>query len=286
MFYTYLIGWKNQRMFYYGVRYSKNAMVDDLWVTYKTSSKYVKIFYEENGDPDVIQVRKIHKSKESALLWESKVLRRLKVVEREDFLNRWDNNMVPINIEGPYPFEDTSVQEKVNSSLMKEYGGRGSAAPKIKHKIYETNIKKYGIHHTLDNPEVKNAREAACEKTYGEKNPFDNNEKLQQIMLERYGVTNMMFDDHVKQKHRHAMETIDWTLRNEKSKETNIKKYGTLCPMNRPEIRQKHKRSCPFGCKDNHLFDVGNFTHHMVKVHKWSKDQVKDYKDENRENTD
>lgn len=86
--YTYLIGWSNLNIYYYGVRYAKNCNPKDLWVTYFTSSKHVKRFAEMNGSPDIIQIRKIFNDAKSAILWEEKVLKRMNVLYREDFLNK------------------------------------------------------------------------------------------------------------------------------------------------------------------------------------------------------
>lgn len=85
--YTYLIGWSKLNKFYYGVRTAKNCNPNDFWVTYFTSSKQVKRMIKQYGNPDIIQIRKRFKNKEDALLWESKVLRRLNVKNRNDFLN-------------------------------------------------------------------------------------------------------------------------------------------------------------------------------------------------------
>ena len=85
--YTYLIGWSNLNKFYYGVRTAKNCNPNDFWVKYFTSSKEVKKFRKENGDPDIIQIRKTFKDKDSATKWESTVLRRLHANIRNDFLN-------------------------------------------------------------------------------------------------------------------------------------------------------------------------------------------------------
>lgn len=98
--YTYLIGWSVHNKWYYGVRFADynekdTANPSELWVTYFTSSKHVQKFREENGDPDIIQVRKTFPNKESARLWEHKVLRRIKVTLREDFLNKSDAISIP-----------------------------------------------------------------------------------------------------------------------------------------------------------------------------------------------
>lgn len=54
MFYTYLVGWNKLNKWYYGVRFSDKADPIELWKTYFTSSKRVKEFRLENGEPDII----------------------------------------------------------------------------------------------------------------------------------------------------------------------------------------------------------------------------------------
>jgi len=88
--YTYLIGWSSHNRYYYGVRYAKDCNPNDLWVSYFTSSKYVKDFVELYGDPDVIQIRKTFCTVDGARFWEHKVLKRLKVVNNPIFLNESD----------------------------------------------------------------------------------------------------------------------------------------------------------------------------------------------------
>jgi hypothetical protein len=96
MAYTYLIGWVQQNKYYYGVRFAKGCSPDELWNTYFTSSKHVKSFYEENGEPDVIQVRRVFDKVDQARRWETKVLKKMSVVERDDFLNKTDNHSISL----------------------------------------------------------------------------------------------------------------------------------------------------------------------------------------------
>lgn len=94
--YTYLIGWSTLDKWYYGVRYAKKSKClyetgchpDELWVAYFTSSDYVTNFILENGEPDIIQIRKIFDTKESAVKWEEKALMRINAHKRSDFLNK------------------------------------------------------------------------------------------------------------------------------------------------------------------------------------------------------
>ena len=95
--YTYLIGWPNLNKWYYGVRFAKGCHPTDLWKPYKTSSKYVEQFIKENGDPTVFSIRKTFRSVNQARSWEEKVLKRLKVTSRDDFLNKTDNKAVSLD---------------------------------------------------------------------------------------------------------------------------------------------------------------------------------------------
>jgi len=89
--YTYLIGWSKHNIWYYGVRYGQDCHPDELWQTYFTSSKYVERFRKLNGEPDVIQIRKVFDNKDAARDHERKVLVRMKVVTEDKWLNKTDN---------------------------------------------------------------------------------------------------------------------------------------------------------------------------------------------------
>lgn len=89
--YTYLIGWSKLNKWYYGVRYKKYCNPNDLWNPYKTSSKTVKEYILKYGEPDIIAIRKIFKNIKLARIWEHKVLRRMKVIKNNKFLNKTDN---------------------------------------------------------------------------------------------------------------------------------------------------------------------------------------------------
>lgn len=98
MSYTYLIGWSKTNMYYYGVRYAKKCTPDDLWNTYFTSSKYVKKYFDEHGPPDIIEIRKTFDSSDKARSWEEKVIRKLNIVSRTDFLNKANVKAIPVEL--------------------------------------------------------------------------------------------------------------------------------------------------------------------------------------------
>lgn len=93
MAYTYLIGWSKHDKFYYGARWAKDCLPDDLWNTYFTSSKHVKAFRKEHGEPDVIQVRKVFNDVDKCKLHERKALEKLDVLNNDKWLNKNINGM-------------------------------------------------------------------------------------------------------------------------------------------------------------------------------------------------
>jgi hypothetical protein len=89
MQYTYLLKHKPSGKFYYGVQYGEKSNPNNFWVRYFTSSDYVHELLEQDGkDAFEFEIRKTFETTEQAQKWESKVLRRMKVDIREDFINR------------------------------------------------------------------------------------------------------------------------------------------------------------------------------------------------------
>jgi hypothetical protein len=93
--FTYLVGWSQHQRFYYGVRYAIDAHPDSLWTTYFTSSKPVQEFTTLYGAPDIIQIRRTFIAGDQARKWERTVLRRLRVVQKPQFLNLSDRPAPP-----------------------------------------------------------------------------------------------------------------------------------------------------------------------------------------------
>ena len=126
--YTYLIGWSELDRWYYGVRYAIACKPDDLWVSYFSSSKIVKQFREEYGDPDIIKVRKCFENPGQAREWEEKVLKRMKVVVSEKWLNENDSCAPPIlfghtHNRGRKPTQETieSRRQTMKDTMSKKF---------------------------------------------------------------------------------------------------------------------------------------------------------------------
>lgn len=90
--YTYLLKHKPTGKVYYGCRFAEGCHPDEFWNTYKTSSKYVKELIIEYGeDTFEFEIRKTFSDKETCRIWETKVLKRMDVVNNVAFLNKTDN---------------------------------------------------------------------------------------------------------------------------------------------------------------------------------------------------
>lgn len=85
--YTYLIGWSSLNKWYYGSQYNKKSNPKHLWTKYFTSSKMVREYRGKYGEPDIIQVRQCFYDQKKTLMYEDKVLRRLRAPNKEKWLN-------------------------------------------------------------------------------------------------------------------------------------------------------------------------------------------------------
>ena len=169
--YTYLIGWKSLNKWYYGRRTASDCHPSELWVKYFTSSKYVKEFVKEHGNPDIIQVRKIFPGDpKKCCLWESRVLERINAQYKEMWINKknsddkWDTTGISI-----------------------------PQSEKSKKKFKNTSLEKYGVSNPSQSELVKQKRKDTFQKRYGVNNSFHRSDflvKAKQTWIERYGVDN------------------------------------------------------------------------------------------------
>jgi|LakMenEpi03Aug12_release.lakeMendotaPanAssembly.Ray.scaffolds.fasta_scaffold738595_1 hypothetical protein len=159
--YTYLVGWPEYNIWYYGVRYSQDCDPSDLWKPYKTSSAHVKKFVSENGDPTVIQVRKVFDNEIQARLWEHRVLKRLKVVGDARWLNKTDNKSIEPLFGQDHP----------------HYGKIGSAhhcyGIKRSQQFIDNQSKHWREHNPMKDPQVVAKK---IKKTSGDKHHMKNPE--------------------------------------------------------------------------------------------------------------
>jgi hypothetical protein len=88
--YTYLIRHRPTNRVYYGMRAANKVDPEqDLWQHYFTSSPKVQQLIEETGqDSFDIEIRRVFNTKEQAVAWETRVLRRCKVLQDDRWINQ------------------------------------------------------------------------------------------------------------------------------------------------------------------------------------------------------
>jgi hypothetical protein len=131
--YTYLLKCLVDNTFYYGVKYEKGCHPDDFFITYETSSKEVKEKIKKYGKKAFsFEIRKTFNDCEKARLWENKVLRRLKVIKRDDFMNKTDN----ISIKPMYGSDNSMTRPEVIDSFKKSRAKNPTRKPSPR-EIYD-----------------------------------------------------------------------------------------------------------------------------------------------------
>jgi hypothetical protein len=119
--YTYLLKHLPTGKFYYGCRYANGCNPLDFWTKYKTSSKYIKKLIEEYGSNSFqYEIRKTFSDVNSARIWEHKVLKRMRVVSRTDFINRTDN--ISISVEDANIGRTTRVSTNKHKQAISKVG--------------------------------------------------------------------------------------------------------------------------------------------------------------------
>lgn len=87
--FTYYLYHKPTGKKYYGVRTARGCDPKELWTTYFSSSKEVKILREQYGnDSFEWKIRKTFDSAQRALEWEEKFLTRINAAARNDWINK------------------------------------------------------------------------------------------------------------------------------------------------------------------------------------------------------
>ena len=146
--YTYLIKHRPTGQVYYGVRSAnKVAPHEDLWNTYYTSSPKVQRLIEETGIGSFdVEVRKVFETKEQAVAWETRVLRRCKVLHDPKWINQNVAGYIIPTEESNKKISDfhkdkpKSEEHKLNLSLSQK--GKPKKSTVYQSKEYRENMSK------------------------------------------------------------------------------------------------------------------------------------------------
>ena len=135
--YTYLIGWTDLDVWYYGRRTAKGCHPEELFITYFTSSNIVDDVRAEYGEPDVIKVHKYFSTIDACKKQEERFLKRVGAAKNPRFLNlsngdlKWDGtgkiavcdrneNYFSVSVDDPRYISGELVPYRKNKVLVKD----------------------------------------------------------------------------------------------------------------------------------------------------------------------
>lgn len=164
--FTYVVKFKPTGQIYYGSRTKQGCQPTDLWTSYYTSSKVVRQLIDEHGkDAFEVEIRKTFSTKEQALLWEHRVLRRVDAARNPLYLNKNNGDRKFYGGGVPKGFrhsEDARRRMSINSSGEKNPNWGKTFSEETRRKISEAAKKRKD---TLEMRLIKK------ERIKGEKNP-------------------------------------------------------------------------------------------------------------------
>ena len=175
--FTYLLKHIPTNKYYYGVRFKKGCHPNDLWTKYFTSSKKVKGLIKRYGKKSFIfEIRKTFKTPQQAINWENKVLKRMKVIYRNDFLNLTNNKSI-----------DPKYLSKIMSGKRNNFYGKKHTKESIKKMRLASLGKNNAMYGKPRTEEVKQKlRLANLGKKYSK-------ERLAKMRLASLGKNNAMY---------------------------------------------------------------------------------------------
>jgi hypothetical protein len=161
--FTYLVKHVPTNRYYYGVKYKKGCHPNDLWTKYFTSSKKVKGLIRKYGKKSFIfEIRKTFKTAQQAVNWEYKVLKRMKVIHRDDFLNQSDNQRI-----------DSKLLSKIRKGKGNPMYGKKLTKEHIR-KIIDSLVNRYKKmpHHSIGRKTSLKQKRFLSKLNSGKKNPM------------------------------------------------------------------------------------------------------------------
>lgn len=118
-------------------------------------------------------------------------------------------------------------QSKIRATNLRKYGvSHNFNRPEVRKKRAETWERKYGCDNPLKHPDIQAKRKSTCNSRYGVDNPLQSakiREKATQTVIQKYGVDNLFKSEEIKKK----------------IKKTCLEKYGFNNAQQNPEIRRK-----------------------------------------------
>lgn len=205
--YTYLIGWPDHNLYYYGVRYKKGCCCSEFLVKYFTSSKLVHECMIKYGMPPLREIRKEFEQSKDAIEWEKKVLRRIKVLYNDKWLNK--------NISGAIEYDERIrqiISDSKRNRIWVHKQGKKTLIRKdlLKDFLSEGYFKGHGQKLLAENnPMFGKKHSSETKQKISNKNKINRLTEKGRIKKSIYtSLNNPMFNELIKNKHKIIMASL------------------------------------------------------------------------------
>lgn len=224
--YVYYLRWNNPGLHYIGCRHAKGCHPDDLWVKYKTHSKYVRhcMLY----DPDVIRVVRVCESVAEARYHESRLLKLFGAAKSDSWLNmsNGDKEFYRPGISNAY---HNSTDRKTYMKLWK--------------KEKEEDIKQYQKGYRKDNRQklIKEAKEYKKRPEYKEQQrKYDQRperKKYQNERVKRWARKHKEYLDEYRKEYHQRPEVK--SRRKEYNQKSEVKARNRALDIKRDQLPER-----------------------------------------------
>jgi hypothetical protein len=181
--YTYLIKHRPSGKVYYGFRAANKVEPEqDLWQHYFTSSPKVQQLIEETGRESFdIEIRRVFENKEQAVAWETRVLRRCRVLDDDRWINQNVAGYIVPTEESRKKISDFHKGKAKSEEHKKNLSESQKGKPKVnsKNQTLEYRALMSQLKSGANNPMFGKKQTEEAKKKIGEKNSIhmrgDNN---------------------------------------------------------------------------------------------------------------
>lgn len=110
-------------------------------------------------------------------------------------------------------------------------------------KSEQTNIQRYGVAYPAQSKKIQEKMKATNRERYGVENIFEDKQRIQKALIDKYGVENAMSIPGAKEKMKKTQSSLDRKTIEEKRKKTNMERYGHECSLHNITIQQNIRKN-------------------------------------------